>query len=608
MKIGIFAFQHYWLAFFFSSALPLLAQTPLTLYVSPQGRDTGDGSPKKPFQTIQRAQQEVRRHTQTMTSDVVVYLKGGTYTVPQSLTFAASDGGQGKWSVIYRANPGEKPVLSGGKRITGWVPDKNGIVKTSVKGLNFRQLYVNDSRAIRARQPDAGDYYRLTGWDVKSRSLMMRQHYVTDWKNFTQVEAVLQMFWSDNYVHLKSFEKFGAGVDVAYVTINDKEADILFPRPFPQKQADGAFHFENAYEFITQPGEWYLDTTTEMLYYLPERHQKVEELDVMAPTTETLLRVEGTRDNPVRNLRFEGLTFAYSNWTVPSSAGYINSQAGMYNLTATLQNDQTLRRPAAGISVAYAAGVVFEKNLFQHLGATGLDLEMGTNACRIVGNVFRDIAGNGVMVGAFTKVKDGEFHLEPFNPADTREVCTNDQVTNNYITQIGQDYYGTCGVTAGYPAGLKIEHNVIRNTPYSGISVGFGWTDKPNAMHDNRIAHNDIGNVMQLLCDGGGIYTLSLQPGTQIVDNYIHDIKRSAWAGAWPIGGIYLDQASGGSVEKPLKVEHNIFFLSDRSVRPFNLNLEGRSQFGNNGLDRDEVIKNAGIQPAYKEFIYSLVD
>ena len=608
MKTSLSSPRLCWLALFIGFFLPMGLQAQRTIYVSPQGKDTGDGSPKKPFQTILRAQQEVRRLMQNMTSDVVVSLNGGTYTLPQSLTFDAADGGKGIANVIYRASAGERPVLSGGKRITGWIPDKNGIFKASVKGLNFRQLYVNDSRAIRARQPDAGDYYRLTGWDVKGRTLMMRQHYVSQWKNFTQVEAVLQMFWSDNYVHLKSFDKIGAGVDVAYVTINDKEADILFPRPFPQKQADAAFHFENAYEFVTQPGEWYIDTTTEELYYMPERHQKIEDLVIIAPTTETLLRVEGTRDNPVRNLRFEGLTFEHSNWTVPSSGGYINSQAGMYNLSATLENTQYLRRPASAITVAYATGVVFKKNLFQHLGATGIDLEMGTNACRIVGNVIRDIAGNGVMVGAFTKEKDGEFHLEPFNPADSREVCTNDEVVNNHISLIGQDYYGTCGVTAGYPAGLKIEHNVIRNTPYSGISVGFGWTDKPNAMRDNRIQFNDIGNVMQLLCDGGGIYTLSLQPGTRIGDNYIHDIKRSQWAGAWPIGGIYLDQASGGSPDKPMLVEHNIFFLGDRSVRPFNLNLEGRAQFGNNGLDRDTVIKNAGIQPPYKAFIDSLVD
>lgn len=586
--------------------LPLFTHAQTTMYVSPQGKDTGDGSLKKPFQTIQRAQQAVRKYTRTMTGDVVVYLKGGTYTIPQSLTFGSGDGGQGNGHVSYRASPGEQPILSGGKRITGWTRDTNGIYKASVKGLNFRQLYVNNARATRARQPDAGDYYRLTGWDVKDRRLLMKQHYVNPWKNFSQVEAVLQLFWSENYVHLKSFEKVGAGADVAYVAINDQEADILFPRPYPQKQPDAAFHFENAYEFINQPGEWYLDTNADVVYYLPEWQQKMADLVIVAPVTETLLRVEGTRDNPVRNLHFEGLTFEHSNWTVPSTAGYLNAQAGMYNLSATLANNQFVRRPAAGVSVAYASGVVFEKNVFQHLGATGLDLERGTQACQVVGNVFRNLSGNGIMVSNFTNEPDGEFQM-PYNPADSRDVCTNDEITNNYLTRTGQDYYGTCAIAAGYPARLRIEHNVIRNTPYSGISLGYGWTDKPNAMHDNSVRFNDIGNAMQLLCDGGAIYTLSLQPGTRIAENYIHDITRSPWAGAYPVGAIYLDQSSGGSVDKPLLVERNVFFLTDRSVRPFNLNLEGRVLFTNNGADRTTIITNAGIQEPYKAFIYNTV-
>ncbi|GAB3907858.1 right-handed parallel beta-helix repeat-containing protein [Larkinella knui] len=593
------------LVFFGLAVCLTTVATPIQhkFYVSPQGTDAGAGTLKKPFRTIQRAQQEVRRYTSAQTGDVVIYLMDGTYPLAEPLRFSTADGGQGSGRVIYQAYPNAKPVLTGGQRITGWVPDRNGIFKASVKGLDFRQLYVNDRRAIRARKPDAGAYYRLSGWDVRSRSLMMKAHYVDAWKAFDQVEAVVQMFWADTYVHLKAFEKFRGGPDMAYVSIRDHEAAILFPRPYPYKQDDAAFHFENAYEFVNQPGEWYLDRVSEMLFYQPEKYQNIQDLTLMAPVTETLLQIEGTLDAPVRNLHFIGLTFEHSNWNRPSSDGYINSQAGMYSLTADTANNQTVRRPASAIRVSNATAVVFEKNTFQHLGATAVDLESGTQACRLVGNLIRDCSGTGVMIGAFTKEKDGEFHLEPYHPTDRREICTNDEVMNNYITRVGQDYYGTCGIAAGYPAGLKIEHNVIRDLPYSGISLGFGWTGKENAMRDNRIAFNDISHVMNLLCDGGAIYTLSRQPGTQISDNYIHDIQRSKWAGSWPIAAIYLDQASGGSPEKPLLIEHNTFLITDPLVRPFNLNMEGRVQFSNNGTDRAEVIKNAGIQENYKPFI-----
>ena len=49
---------------------------------------------------------------------------------------------------------------------------------------------------------------------------------------------------------------------------------------------------------------------------------------------------------------------------------------------------------------------------------------------------------------------------------------------------------------------------------------------------------------MSLLSDGGAIYTLSKQPGTAIVENYIFKIARSPWAGDFGISGIYLDEGS----------------------------------------------------------------
>ena len=56
------------------------------------------------------------------------------------------------------------------------------------------------------------------------------------------------------------------------------------------------------------------------------------------------------------------------------------------------------------------------------------------------------------------------------------------------------------------------------------------------------------------MADGGGIYTLSNQPGTYILENYIHDIKRSPWITGAPVNGIFLDQESND-----IKVEHNVF-------------------------------------------------
>lgn len=70
------------------------------------------------------------------------------------------------------------------------------------------------------------------------------------------------------------------------------------------------------------------------------------------------------------------------------------------------------------------------------------------------------------------------------------------------------------------------------------------------------VEHNHIHGVMQVLADGGGVYTLGLQPGTVLRSNYIHDVRRSGTAhGGAPNNGFFLDQGSRG------------FLLADNVVR-----------------------------------------
>ena len=65
-----------------------------TLYVAPSGSDTNDGSFEAPFKTISRAQKEVRKLNETMTGDIVVCLRGGTYQLASTLTLNNLDGGK----------------------------------------------------------------------------------------------------------------------------------------------------------------------------------------------------------------------------------------------------------------------------------------------------------------------------------------------------------------------------------------------------------------------------------------------------------------------------------------------------------------------------------
>ena len=252
-------------------------------------------------------------------------------------------------------------------------------------------------------------------------------------------------------------------------------------------------------------------------------------------------------------------------------------------------------RLPGGIHLEGAERIRFQRNIVRHMGASGIVLRSATNASEVVGNVITDVSGSGIVV---------DQHFEG-NPHDPRLICRKNEVTNNYISKIGQDYYGSVGILAGYTEDLVVENNELSDIPYSGISVGWGWSLKDTALKNNTIRRNHIHNVMTKLDDGGGIYTLSKQPGTHISENYIHDIKRSKWAGAWPIAGIYLDQGSDF-----ITVTNNVLRNVEKKIHR-NLSSQPpagtHNQFNNNDGESQDVINNAGLQQDYED-IRSVID
>ena len=137
-------------------------------YVATDGNDDNPGTKEQPFKTIERGRDAVR---QLLISDrypaegVTVFLRGGQYVLDQPIRFLPVDSGHEGAPVVYAAVEGEKPYISGGDVIKGWEQDtRAGIWKAPAKRL-FRQLYVNDRRAVRARFSDNGEtFYKIISW------------------------------------------------------------------------------------------------------------------------------------------------------------------------------------------------------------------------------------------------------------------------------------------------------------------------------------------------------------------------------------------------------------------------------------------------------------
>jgi hypothetical protein len=565
----------------------------------PLGDDSNSGSDAAPFATLERARQAVRAINKSMSSDINVYLHGGKYELARTIHFDQDDSGTNGFHVIYRAYPGEVPIINGGRSIVGWTPTENGIFKASAQNLQFRQLYVNGVRAERARTPSPGNYFRLQSWDENSRTVMIEKDKISNWANLNQVEMHVLMSWTIDVFRIASHSISG---DYAIIVPMEPERTQMFDgNGYFLRKPNEPYYFENAMEFLVSPGQWYLNSNTNEVFYKPKPGEDMASAEVIAPSVEVLVSIQGTLDSPVRNLQFYGLTFAHSSWSLPSSQGFIAIGASVYNWIPLGG------LPTTAVYINAANSIRFERNNFYHMGGSALGLDSGAHDNEVIGNVFSDISSNGI---------DIDMTLTE-NPSDTRLEITGNVIRNNLVTQAGKQYEGSVGILAGYTAGTVIEHNEISYIPYSGINEGWGWAFASPQLQNNMVRYNNIHHVVTLLEDGAGIYTLSKQPGSFISDNYIHDIRGSPWRGFdAPVAGIYLDEGSSSITVQNNVVENvdlGLYLQSYGTTAVDNIivnyiydvvgNISGNIFLSDGSFFPSSVRTNSGIEPAYQDIL-----
>ena len=519
--------------------------------------------------------------------------------------------------VIYKAYAGESPILSGGKPVTNWQPDKNGRWKAPSPIADFRQLYVNGVRAERAKGK-APENLKLDGKDGYSTTDVA----MADWKNPSDIELCYQVIWAHTRCKVQSIKR------------KDNLAIITMLQPYfsQAKSKEGvnvadtfdpkldSIYLENAIELLDEPGEWYLDRTAKTVYYMPRPGEDMTKAEVTVPALEKIAELTGTLDAPVQNIQFQGLTFEYGSWLRPSEIGFVDVQANFvldWNRPQRREggiftaHNQHIKSPA-NIVCRIAHSIRFERCTFTKMGSAAIDLELGCQDNSIIGCRFFDISGNAVQIS--------DVLLDYHHPDDIRKIVKTNSVVNNYIHNCGTDYRGSVGVFAGYTEGTVIAHNEICNLPYSGISVGWGWGEEdagggppnyyqpykfatPTPAKNNRIEFNHIHNVMSKADDGAGIYTLGNQPGSIIQGNYIHDCKNPTSKRGWA-QGIYLDEGSGfievtGNLVHGLKPIHYNNQAQDRKATC----NEHDNLFDTEPTKASKAVEKAGLEADYRDLL-----
>ncbi len=498
--------------------LPAAGVAPgVVFHVAPNGTDDGTGAADKPFRTVERAQEEVRRSIALKSAgDITVLLHGGRYELSKPLHFGPEDSGTATRAVVYAASPGEAAILSGGRIISGWSkgPDQQWMAHVPLVREGqwyFRQLFVNGRRAQRARTPNGG-FFRIDGPSSQENPFRLKFHGSDLKKAWASgptasqddVEVVAMLAWAELRMQIRDVDE---SARIAVLSGNARPSN---------RETDAQYYVENAPDGLDAPGEWRLDRKKGIVFYWPLPGEDPATAIFIAPALPSLVHLDGepASGKLIRNLHFRGLTFSHTD--VPlDSKGYADIQAAV-----AIGGD---------LRATGAVDCSVDQCVFTHLSGYGIELGRGCKRNAITRNEIFDMGAGGVKIGETTQRQ---------NEAD-RTVGTT--LADNSIHDCGLIFHSAVGVWVGQSSGNVISHNEIRDLFYTGISVGWTWGYGPNQSKDNLVEFNHIHRIgKNLLSDMGGIYTLGVQPGTVLRQNLIHDVSAFTYGG-W---GIYPDEGS----------------------------------------------------------------
>lgn len=492
---------------------PALATAATEFYVATAGNDSWSGKLPEPnaaktdgpFASLSRARDAIRaakKAGQLPDGGVTVSVRAGVYELTEPFGLTSQDSGTQAGPVVYRAYPGEKPVLTGAKVVSGFVAHQGAILKADVgsqgfKGRYFRQLFFGGKRQQLARYPNfdpinpyAGGYAYVGGplpkpgamYRDDSNDAAVLFHYrekdARTWAHpeLGEVSIFPRYNWMNEIVPIAAVDRDAKTIrltrGVAYKAI----------RPFDR------YYVRNLLDELDSPGEWYLDKQTWTLYFWPP--EPIHAGAVRAPMTDTLVEIkQGASWITVRGFTMDGCN-------------------------------------GAAVSVHGAEHCLVAGNTIHDVcarfGPAAVEVHGGRN-CGVVGNDISDAENGGIRLngGDVKTLAPGEHYAE-----------------NNYVHQIGLENGHSCGIWLQGVA-LRVSHNLIHDITRCGVFGG-----GPDCV----VEYNHIRHVNLQTEDTGGYYNGGLWHirGQVIRYNLVHDTlgygrHGKEWVTPYFSWGIYLD-------------------------------------------------------------------
>jgi len=429
--------------------------TAAEYFVSPHGEDRNPGTKARPFATIARARDAIRRSGRAGRSAMTVHLRGGTYYLADTLRLAAEDSGSERAPVVYRAYGDEKAVISGGRKLDlRWEPHRDGIMKARVpEGLSTDQLFVNGKLQPMARYPNFNPSVRFFNGFARDA-----------------ISPAKAARWRDptgGFIHTMHGRHWGSYHYV--ITGKNEKNEVQHVGGFQHQWDNEPMHrrirfVEHIFEELDAPREWYLDRKRSTLYYYPPEGLDLGEAVIEVARLERLIELEGTERAPVKHVAIEGLTLTHALRTFMKAKEKLN------------WSDWTIARTGA-VVFSGTEDCRIERCDIRLVGGNavfvnGYNRRLTVRGCHISETGASGVAFVGEKSAVRPRVELKDFDSTP--GPKTNEFPADCLVEDCLIHRVGRVEKQVAGVQMSMSRRITTRHCSIYDTPRAGINVSDG--------------------------------------------------------------------------------------------------------------------------------------
>ncbi|MBU0640893.1 MAG: right-handed parallel beta-helix repeat-containing protein [Planctomycetes bacterium] len=490
------------------------------LYVAPNGADINPGTLERPLATLTAARDAVRAlrsRGDRPAVAITVWLRGGTYTLTESFVLDARDSGAQEAPATYRSQPGETATLVGGNRLpwTAFEPVTDPAILARVISADARQhvrqvdlhtfglagidpilprgfphpirpapleLFCDGKPMTLARWPNdgfvetgptfgPGTRPAGAGKDVGQPIFAYRDDRPSRWLSADDIWLV--GYWRYDWAE--------EAIKVAGIDTEQCHLTLATPHVYGVA-ADKPYYAENLLEEIDEPGEYYVDRGSGVLYWWPPTGTDDETLIQLSTLAAPLLMLDG--------------------------ASYVAFQGLMLEAS---RGDAILVKGGTGVRIAGCT--------LRNLGDRAVVVEGGTDHAVIGCDIYQTGEGGISLTGGERLTLTAAGHI-----ADNNHI--------HHFSCRGLTYRPALSLNG---VGCRVAHNLIHDAPHAAILF---WGN------DHVIEYNEVHHVLSRTGDGGAVYTGRdwTFRGNVIRHNFFHDLQGvQLWENA-----VYIDDQAGG--------------------------------------------------------------